>query len=207
MHFCFIIISDLLIVLQNSLKLIYISINIIFSIWIVFICTAFMMKSLQLLKTLSNLKSTDLSKNKSNTNVKTNKCNLQMKTLNTNHTKHEMKSENNLSKDVLTDENAAKPKIKITDENELTVSFASDNTPSQCNVTDSGHSSKSGSLKRNESNSIYRQSPKFNHKRNKYSNKMTRKNSNHSISHTESGLKNITETIDLREETDDKRSL
>ncbi|CAG2170257.1 unnamed protein product [Oppiella nova] len=110
----------------------------------------------------------------------------------------------NTHKQVLAEE---KPRIKITDENELTVSYASDNTPSQCNVTDSGHSSTSGSLKRNESNSIYRQSPKFNNKRHKYCNKMTRKNSNHSTVRVESSLKNITETIDLREEADDKRCL
>ncbi len=41
-------------------------------------------------------------------------------------------------KSTLADENSSKPKIKITDENELTISYASDNTPSLYNATESG---------------------------------------------------------------------
>jgi hypothetical protein len=61
---------------------------------------------------------------------------VQMKTISSDITN---KCEPKLSnKSTLADENSSKPKIKITDENELTISYASDNTPSLYNATESG---------------------------------------------------------------------
>jgi hypothetical protein len=64
---------------------------------------------------------------------------VQMKAISSDITKNENKSEPKLcNKTTLADETSSKPKIKITDENELTISYASDNTPSLHNVTESG---------------------------------------------------------------------
>lgn len=140
-----------------DIKIIWILTQILFAFWGICLCLTFLFGCFRLLQRISRLPVVLLSSNKETTISET---------LNTKLNVAQSVDERVVDPDSITPSLSAakidtqtqgdsgqekpldKPKIKITDENELTVSYASD-TPSQHNITGSIRKSKSNAMQTN----------------------------------------------------------
>ncbi|XP_076320424.1 uncharacterized protein LOC143230553 [Tachypleus tridentatus] len=127
-HFCLAIASDILWTLQNSLMVVWLVTQVMFTVWGLYLCTAFLCKCFTLLRSLTELPVVFLSQ--TDWVGYENKGILQLNTL----AKHSFPSPNRDPSSNRRKSSTFTPKIRITDENDQTFSYVSDT--SQHNSSD-----------------------------------------------------------------------
>ncbi|XP_022241230.1 uncharacterized protein LOC111085696 isoform X2 [Limulus polyphemus] len=127
-HFCLVISSDILWTLQNSLRMVWLVTQALFTAWGVYLCTVFFCKCLILLRSLAKLPTVFLSR--ADSTSYDNKGVISLGKL----TKQGDSSSNGGLTTSCPKSTRFTPKIRITDENEQTFSYVSDT--SQHNSTD-----------------------------------------------------------------------
>ncbi|XP_023225784.1 uncharacterized protein LOC111626586 [Centruroides sculpturatus] len=129
-HFCLTIASDILWTLQNTLRIVWLLTQVMFSIWGIFLCLTFLCGCLRLLRSIAKLPLVFLSKVDSSSYENKGVLPLGM------FARRSKTSSNGRTK---AGNSSFAPKIRITDENDQTFSYVSD--ASQHNLTENtpGH--------------------------------------------------------------------